>query len=238
MLIGLWRVVRFISWLFLACFVPFLNSLVWFSGVAESTIMKLMVRLSQVNSFLLGLIILLNAYVILAPFAPEGWYWWQQHHGSESTRLALQLQKPSHTPPSLTHKVLANTVIIPSMLLDQPVLEGKNMYAVLAQGIWRWPAGSTPDKGGNTVLVGHRFTYTNPKGVFYFLNKVQIGDKIGLLWADKTYVYSVVRTETVSPREVSILSPTARPTVTLYTCTPLWAPKNRLVVIAELESIS
>ena len=109
------------------------------------------------------------------------------------------------------------------------------MYAVLARGIWRWPAGSTPDKGGNTVLVGHRFTYTNPKGVFYALNDVSVGDTIGVVWQGKAYVYVVSATEVVPPSDVRILDPTTIPTLTLYTCTPIWWPKDRLVVIAHLE---
>ena len=123
------------------------------------------------------------------------------------------------------------------MLLSAPILEGTSTYGVLAKGIWRWPYGSAPGKGGNTVLIGHRFTYTNPRGVFYFLNKVQVGDEIGITWYNTSYIYRVIKTEVVSPSDVSILKPTTQPTLTLYTCTPLWRPASRLVVIAQQEGV-
>jgi sortase A len=122
------------------------------------------------------------------------------------------------------------------MLLDQPILEGRDTYAILNKGIWRWPASSTPDKGGNTVLLGHRFTYTNPRGVFYFLNKVKVGDEVGVVWQNTTYRYKVSGVKVVPPTDTSILNATEKPTLTLYTCTPLWWPKDRLVITAQLEN--
>ena len=81
------------------------------------------------------------------------------------------------------------------MLLDQPILEGRDTYAVLNHGILRWPASSTPDKGGNTVLIGHRFTYSHPQGVFYYLDKVKVGDKLSVAWGNKSTC-----TESARPR--------------------------------------
>ncbi|MDP9129541.1 MAG: class E sortase, partial [Candidatus Binatota bacterium] len=118
------------------------------------------------------------------------------------------------------------------------VLEGptSQTYKILDKGIWRWPAGSTPDKGGNTVLIGHRFTYTNPFGVFYHLDKVRPGDEIGLLWNNKNYVYRVSGVKVVPPTDTSVQNATADPRLTLFTCAPLWLPHNRLVVTANLET--
>ena len=124
------------------------------------------------------------------------------------------------------------------MLLNQPILEGsvKDTYSILNHGIWRWPAGSTPDKGSNTILIGHRFTYTQPKGVLYYLNKVKMGDEIGLWWNNKQYVYKVTNISEVPPTQTSIEDPTPDARLTIFTCTPLWLPKDRLVVVAELEN--
>jgi len=105
----------------------------------------------------------------------------------------------------------------------------------LNSGVVRLPTGSTPDKGGNTVIVGHRFSYTAPRGIFYFLNKVHVNDEIGLVWNDKTYAYKVASVQQVPPTEISVEAPTVDARLTLYTCTPLWLPKERLVIIAELE---
>jgi sortase A len=187
--------------------------------------------LSRLNTLLLWCIILVNAYVILAPFYPEIMYDWQQH---DSTQRHLQREitsEQSFATPSI------NTIIVPSMLLDQHILEGpvSKTYQILDQGIWRWPLSSTPNKGGNTVLIGHRFTYTNPRGVFYFLNKVAVGDQIAVYWQRREYVYKVTHIEQVAPTDISIEDNSQNAELTLFTCTPLWIPKDRLVVVASLE---
>lgn len=184
--------------------------------------------LSKANNILLTLIILVNAYILVAPFLPEIIFWVKTQDHKESTKLQKQIHASS------PEKHQPNQVTIPSMLLDQPLHEGSNTYAELEKGVWRWPASSTPDKGGNTVLIGHRFTYTTSQGVFYLLDKVKVGDEIGLRWNNKKYIYKVKDTRVVPATRTSILDQTAAPTLTLYTCTPLWWPKDRLVVTAAL----
>ena len=133
-----------------------------------------------------------------------------------------------------------NRLIIPEMMLDQPTLEGpeNNWFNLLYKGIWRWPGSSTPDKGGNTVFLSHRFSYTGPRGAFYYLNRLQVGDDIGVVWNGKTYTYSVVSSQTVPPTDTAIEDNTSDAQITLFTCTPLWHPVNRLVVVAKLKGIS
>jgi LPXTG-site transpeptidase (sortase) family protein len=170
----------------------------------------------------MGLIILVNSYILLAPFYPELTYQRQSRAGQAGlTRL---IQSPDNASGSAD-----NRLIIPKMLLDQPLLEGpvSRQYNILNQGIWRWPNGGAPDKAGNTVLIGHRFTYTNPRGVFYFLNKLRVGHK---------YRYKVSQTKVVPPTDTSIEAPANDSRLTLFTCTPLWLPKDRLAVIARRET--
>jgi LPXTG-site transpeptidase (sortase) family protein len=189
------------------------------------------VTFNKINNVLLALIILINAYVIAGPFLPGLLFHWESHSGKRQ-----HLQARIHAGAKLQPQ--PNSIIIPSMLLDQPVLEGTiaNQYKVLNNGIWRWPRGSSPDRGGNTVLIGHRFTYTNPRGVFYFLNKVKMGDEVGVVWNNKSYAYKVAGINEVPPNDTAIENNTTQPELTLFTCTPLWLPKHRLVVVAKLET--
>jgi sortase A len=120
------------------------------------------------------------------------------------------------------------------MHLDDQILEGKDL-SVLKNGPWRLPYTSAPDKGSNTVIVGHRYTYTNPRGTFYYLDKVKLGDPIGVFWQGKKYMYTVTNISEVSPNSTGVESSSTQPQLTLYTCTPLWLPKNRLVIVAKLE---
>ncbi len=187
-------------------------------------------KLSSINNLLLGLIILINTYIIAAPLLPNLLF-----HLHQSKRRSLQHQLESA--PAKTPFSQLDHIIIPSMLLDQPILEGpvSKQYDILNSGIWRWPRSSNPDKRGNMVLIGHRFTYTDPRGVFYYLDKVKVGDDIGVVWHNKTYYYKVATIRVVPPNDTSIENRTDESRLTLFTCTPLWWPKNRLVVVANQE---
>lgn len=147
----------------------------------------------------------------------------RSHNGAQQKlEHALQVAPPAHT---------ANTLIMPTALFNEPVFEGPDART-LRNGVWHRPASSTPDKGGNTVFAGHRFTYTDPEGSFYHLDKLKIGDPLGLVWEDHLYRYTVQQVRVVGPNETAIEAPTVQPQLTLYTCTPLTLPKDRLVVIA------
>lgn len=193
-------------------------------------------RLARVNSVLLAAIIIVNGYLLVMPFVPNLVYWWQDRwHAPVSTRALAQkvASKPSPSNPLPAD----NELIVPAMHLDDRIIEGKDLSA-LKYGPWRRPNASTPDKGGNTVIVGHRFTYTNPRGTFYELDKVHVGNQIAVIWQGKKYTYQVSSIKEVAPDSVGIEAPTANPQLTLYTCTPLWLPKDRLVVVANLLGVT
>lgn len=186
--------------------------------------------LSKINNLLLVLIFLIDGYIIVCPLLPAVISRPQAGRQEQLNRQIRSDKKPA--------KPQANQVIIPSMGLDKSIYDGpaSQQYQILNEGIWRLDTGSTPDKGGNTVLIGHRYTYTNPQGVFYYLNKVKIGNEIGVWWGNKKYLYKVSDIKEVPPTDTAIENNTRRPELTLFTCTPLWWPKDRLVVIADLET--
>lgn len=82
-------------------------------------------------------------------------------------------------------------------------------------------------------MAGHRLSYTQPQGVFYFLDKIKVGDPIEIYWHGRAYKY-VTRaiTETV-PQDKEVEAATPNAILTLYTCTPLWSFKDRLIIIAS-----
>ncbi|MDQ5963506.1 MAG: sortase [Patescibacteria group bacterium] len=195
-------------------------------------------RWRNANRLLLTAILLINGYIILAPMLPNLMFAWQTRGGSSQSNPQIKL----------AHKIVAeaeqggtasktsgDALIIPRMVLDTSVVEGKmsNSYANLNKGAWRLPIGSTPAEGGNTVIAGHRFSYTGPRGIFYYLDKLKIGDEIGYREDGVMYRYAVESVRTVPATEVSIQQPTTDARLTLYTCTPLWNPVNRLVVVAK-----
>lgn len=124
-----------------------------------------------------------------------------------------------------------NRLVIPSLQLDQEIYEGD--YAnTLEKGVWRKPYTSTPDRGGNTVLAGHRFNYSKPS-VFYHLDKVKEGERFSLYWNGQEYVYEVSSIQVVSPLALEVEKSSDEPLLTIYTCTPVWSSKQRLVIQAK-----
>jgi LPXTG-site transpeptidase (sortase) family protein len=192
----------------------------------------------RANNLLLIAIVVINAYVIAAPLWPQVNYWWQSHHTQRRQQLTQRLSSSQSVVKDTTAQNQPNSLIIPAMLLEQPTLEApeSKWFSVLKQGIWRWPDSSTPDRGGNTVFLAHRFSYTGPHGAFYYLNKLKIGDQIGVLWNGKTYTYTVISSTEVPPTDTAVEDNTPDARITLFTCTPLWHPVNRLVVVAKLNT--
>ncbi|HSW37530.1 MAG TPA: class E sortase [Candidatus Saccharimonadales bacterium] len=184
----------------------------------------------QINNVLSVMVVGLALYILVWPFLPAANLWWRSHTGAGNGYVyhsKLQKgQKPSARPIPAD-----NRLVIPKMRLDEPINEGKTI-AALHTGVWRRPATDTPDKGGNTVIVGHRFTYSG-SSVFYSLNTLEAGDPVIVYWQGKEYDYEVMLSEVVPPNAVEIEQHTEKPILTLYTCTPLWTAHDRLVVIAE-----
>lgn len=195
------------------------------------------VPLHRVNTILFSVIVVMNLYVIAAPLLPQVTYWWDSHHTHKQAQLQQLITRPK-TSAAVTPG--PNRLIIPAMMLNQQTLEGpeSDWFNLLYHGIWRWPASSTPDKGGNSVFLSHRFSYTGPRGAFYYLDKLKVGDSIGVVWDHKTYTYTVVSSQTVPPTDTAIENNTRDAQITLFTCTPLWHPVNRLVVVATLKGVS
>jgi LPXTG-site transpeptidase (sortase) family protein len=126
-----------------------------------------------------------------------------------------------------------NRLVIPSIGVNMRVLEGPNEN-VLWRGAWRIPGTSTPNKGGNTVITGHRFQYRAGSNTLYLADKVKKGDLMVAYWNGKPYTYRVTEKKLVAPNADYIHAPSAKPRLTVYTCAPLFSTKQRLVLIGEL----
>lgn len=202
----------------------------------------------SLNTFISITIVGIAMYILGAPFAPDVLYAFNQ---TTQTSI-INSQKISSisvaTPTSVLgesvedSKSLENeldlyggsfgTLQIGSIGVDGIIHEGDK--SALDKGIWRRPNTSTPDKGGNTVIVAHRFLYTSGSNTFYHLDKVQLGEVIQLQWKGKLYSYKVFEISEVLPQEVYIENNTLEPIITLYTCTPLFTADKRLVVKARM----
>lgn len=188
--------------------------------------MKNRLSLRHINWLLASLIVLINLYVIAVPFLPALQFWLD-----EKTNQTAEAQLTEEVKGDSPKTYETNTIIIPRLRLSEKIFEGPDISAA-NKGVWHRPNSSSPNKESNTVLVGHRFTYQDPKGVFYHLDKVKVGDELAVFWNKQRYNYVVTETKTVPASEASVEAPTTNAALTLYTCTPLWSAKDRLVVTA------
>lgn len=185
------------------------------------------ITLRQFNDTLTVVVVLLCLYVIAAPLLPNISFWWSKSVTRTTPPLVAALEDPKK-PEIIPDK---NMLVIPGLKMEQEIHESRDQSA-LRKGAWRYPHASTPDKGMNTVLVGHRFTYGGP-AVFYHLDKLKIGDQVVVYWQKQKYEYRVENIKEVPPTAVKIQrKDTGKDMLTIYTCTPLVTAKNRLVIQA------
>lgn len=136
--------------------------------------------------------------------------------------------------PKAPKNISANRLIITKIGVNAPIIEAKIPENGLSKGAWRIPESSTPDKGGNTVITGHRFKYLPPNNLTFFLfDKLAKDDVISVVWNKKNYFYKIKEIKIVEPTDLSILEPTVSSRLTLYTCDTTYSQKNRLVIIGE-----
>jgi sortase A len=129
---------------------------------------------------------------------------------------------------SLTRHFLPPLAVlrVRSIDLEVPVLEGTNDLT-LNRGTGWIPGTTRPGAPGNIGIAGHR------DGFFRGLKDLKVNDTLELVTGDRTYTYSVDQIRIVNPNDVSVLRPSAAPSLTLVTCYPFYfvgsAPQRYIV---------
>lgn len=142
-------------------------------------------------------------------------------------------QSASNSFSPIVSEIKENLLIIPEIGVRIPIIEGEG-ESTLEKGAWRMPQTSTPDKGSNTVIAGHRWKYKPPsEETFYLLDELEIGDAFQVHWEGYEYDYSIASVSIVLPTELDVLNSTTEPIVTLLTCHPLYSMEQRLIVRGE-----
>jgi sortase A len=190
-----------------------------------------MFSLRRFNSLLSFIVILLGLYIAVTPFLPQISYMLRdkspEYVAPYGGSLAKLEGSNSNLPPPLE-----NRLVIPSIGVNEPILESSNINVISDGGTWRRPNTSSPSIGSNTVIVGHRY-YGNEVSTFYHLDKIEIGHFVAIYWEGKEILYEVTDKKIVDPSAVDIEYTTDEAQLTLYTCTPIWTAKDRLVIIAK-----
>jgi sortase A len=184
------------------------------------------------NDFLTAIVILVAFSLIILPYTPK--LLALRTRTSEAAPYSGMLRdKYATTEQAAIPPPRESRIVIPSARINETIETGANISAINRGGTLL-KSDITPEKrSGNMVLVGHRFTYTNPRGAFYSLDKVKLNDLIAIYWNRVEYIYKVNEIKVVAPNDVYIEYQTNDSRLTLYTCTPLLTAKQRLVVIAQ-----
>lgn len=200
---------------------------------SKDKIIKIFLILIETTAFLILF------YLIAFPFYPELKYRFfsSQEKNVLSSDVSSSTIKQAYKSnfPESDFSISPNRVIIKKIGVNAPIVESHNAKYGLSRGAWHVPESSTPDKGGNTVITGHRFKYLPPNNLtFYLFHKLEVGDEVYVIWNKKDYFYKIREIKVVPATEVSVLDPTKDPILTMFTCDPIYSTKNRLVVIADL----
>ncbi|HTX38817.1 MAG TPA: class D sortase [Bryobacteraceae bacterium] len=120
---------------------------------------------------------------------------------------------------------------IPRIGLSSVVLEGAEARE-LKLGPGHIASTPLPGEGGNFAVAGHRDTF------FHALRLIRTDDVVQVRSRGGEFQYRVVSLKIVSPKDVQVLDPTGRETLTLVTCYPfdfVGAAPKRFIVQADCE---
>ncbi len=98
----------------------------------------------------------------------------------------------------------------------------------------------------NKVIVGHSSYWLDKPGRyktdFQSIIATDIWDEVWVYeknkdWVFKRYVYKIKKSYNTSFSDISVLKPSEKKLLTLFTCTPIWWIKGRWIVRAEFEKM-
>ena len=125
--------------------------------------------------------------------------------------------------------------------LEVPFSEGNK--SALDRGAWhRYPDRGDPVKGGNFILSAHRFNIgvtpaqTKERSPFYTLDQLKVGDTMRVFYKGQWYDYTVSRSYSVKPSDITIEVATNEAKLTLYSCSLSGSADGRIVIEARRRS--
>jgi sortase A len=187
--------------------------------------------LRRLNGILSFIVILFGIYIVALPFLPQIEYWIRDKSPEYIAPYSGKLAEAEGNDTQLPTPI-ENRLVIPAIGINEEILESNSISAINNGGTWRLPNTAKPTEDKNTVIVGHRF-FGSDASTFYHLDKVKIGQLLAVYWEGKELLYEVVESKIVSSSAIEIEAPTDKKQLTIYTCTPIWTAKDRLVIIAK-----
>ena len=144
--------------------------------------------------------------------------------------LGVRLQAVAAIPVPTPGPRSPTRIVIPSVNIDWPVVEGDS-WDELKQGIGHRVGSANPGERGNLILSGHDDVYGEP---FRDLEKLEVGKDVLVYAGGTSFRYIIKAKRVVAPNDLSVLTSSKNPIITLITCTPYRVDTSRLILIGEL----
>lgn len=111
----------------------------------------------------------------------------------------------SNLPPLDTSLSETNSIKISSIGVDSKIVQNLNSSQGLEEGIWIVPEYGNPENNNLPIIIAaHRFGYVywssefRVKSSFYNLPKLKVGDRVQIIWNQRSYEYEVYKAENSS----------------------------------------
>jgi sortase (surface protein transpeptidase) len=165
----------------------------------------------------IGIILIFFAFSIVAiTFFPQIWYSLSKTATqTEAATIQKQLteieeyepeeeiKEPETTlPPLDTSLPKENILRITSIGVDSEISQEQDADKGLEEGIWIVPDFGTPEINDLPIIIAaHRFGYVywssdfREKSSFYNLPKLKVGDRVQIIWDQRSYEYEVYKAE-------------------------------------------
>lgn len=144
--------------------------------------------------------------------------------------LGIQLKSVAALPVPTPGPRSPTRIVIPAINVDWPVVQGDS-WDELKQGVGHRVGTANPGERGNLVLSGHNDVYGEP---FRDLEKLAVGSDVFVHAGNTSFRYVIKARRVVVPNDLSVLTSSKDPIVTLITCTPYRIDTHRLILIGEL----
>lgn len=180
---------------------------------------KLLKIMSKIYLFL-GIFLIFIAFITVAiSFYPQIWY--SLDKGATEVELATierqitlleeveveeivqeEIQEEITLPPVDSSLPTVNTLRIGSIGVDSEIVTDSDPKIGLQKGIWIVPDWGTPEENDVPIIIAaHRFGYSTwtrefrEKSSFFNLPKLNIGDRVQIIWGQRSYEYEVYMAE-------------------------------------------
>lgn len=172
-------------------------------------------------------------------------FWYENEYKTDSTAntqpIFIEKNQTNNTKPNLP-EIADNSVYISILNIKAPITwkipnKPEQVKDGLVNGVIHIDGTALPGETGNVFITGHSSNYPWAKGnynnIFALINKLVVGDLVQLKYKNVDYVYKVSDIKVVEPSDISVLAPTADPSLTLMTCTPVGTSLRRLIIISK-----